>query len=233
MNIMRMKGRAKMMRTIKVTGKGKIEVKPDMIRLYVNTEGIYKEYEDTLRRSTEDTELLKDLFEILGFQRRDLKTVYFNVDTEYESYQGKDKSWKRRFKGYKYNHRMKIEFESDNKRLGQVLYALAHSPLKPELSIEYTVADVEKCKNELLHKAIEDSIKKVQVLATSANVKLGQIQSIDYSWGEIDFVTSPLNEMKLMECPDCDMSAPGSYDIDIEADDIAVTDTVTVIWEIL
>lgn len=233
MNIMRMKGRAKMMRTIKVTGKGKIEVKPDMIRLYVNTEGIYKEYEDTLCRSTEDTELLKDLFEILGFQRRDLKTVYFNVDTEYESYQGKDKSWKRRFKGYKYNHRMKIEFESDNKRLGQVLYALAHSPLKPELSIEYTVADVEKCKNELLHKAIEDSIQKAQVLATSANVKLGQIQSIDYSWGEIDFVTSPLNEMKLMECPDCDMSAPGSYDIDIEADDIAVTDTVTVIWEIL
>lgn len=233
MNIMRMKGRAKMMRTIKVTGKGKIEVKPDMIRLYVNTEGIYKEYEDTLRRSTEDTELLKDLFEILGFQRRDLKTVYFNVDTEYESYQGKDKSWKRRFKGYKYNHRMKIEFESDNKRLGQVLYALAHSPLKPELSIEYTVADVEKCKNELLHKAIEDSIQKAQVLATSANVKLGQIQSIDYSWGEIDFVTSPLNEMKLMECPDCDMSAPGSYDIDIEADDIAVTDTVTVIWKIL
>lgn len=35
MNIMRMKGRAKMMRTIKVTGKGKIAVKPDMIRLYV------------------------------------------------------------------------------------------------------------------------------------------------------------------------------------------------------
>ena len=47
-----------------------------------------KEYEDTLRRSTEDTELLKDLFEKLGFQRKDLKTVYFNVDTEYESYQG-------------------------------------------------------------------------------------------------------------------------------------------------
>ncbi|MFQ9575393.1 MAG: SIMPL domain-containing protein [Roseburia hominis] len=52
-----------MMRTIKVTGKGKIAVKPDMIRLYVNKEELCKEYEDTLRRSTEDTELLKDLFE--------------------------------------------------------------------------------------------------------------------------------------------------------------------------
>ena len=44
MNIMRMKGRAKMMRTIKVTGKGKIAVKPDKIRLYVNKEELCKEY---------------------------------------------------------------------------------------------------------------------------------------------------------------------------------------------
>ena len=99
---------------------------------------------------------------------------------------------------------------------------MAHSSLKPEFSIEYTVADVEKCKNELLHKAIEDSIQKAQVLTTAANVKLGEIQAIDYSWGEIDFVTKPMNEM----------SAPAAYDIDIEADDIDVTDTVTVVWEI-
>lgn len=91
---------------------------------------------------------------------------------------------------------------------------------------------VEKCKNELLHKAIEDSIQKAQVLTTAANVKLGEIQAIDYSWGEIDFVTKPLNEMRLMECTECEMSAPGAYDIDIEADDINVIDTATVIWEI-
>ena len=117
-------------------------------------------------------------------------------------------------------------------RMREVLYALAHSSLRPEFSIEYTVADVEKCKNELLHKAIEDSIQKAQVLTTAANVKLGEIQAIDYSWGEIDFVTKPLNEMRLMECTECEMSAPGAYDIDIEADDINVIDTATVIWEI-
>ena len=104
---------------------------------------------------------------------------------------------------------------------------------KPEFSIEYTVADVEKCKNELLHKAIEDSIQKAQVLTTAANVKLSEIQAIDYSWGEIDFVTKPMNEMRLMECTECEMSAPAAYDIDIEADDIDVTDTVTVVWEIV
>ena len=30
----------------------------------------------------------------------------------------------------------------------------------------------------------------------------------------------------------CEMSAPGAYDIVIEADDIDVTDTVTVVWTI-
>lgn len=125
---------------------------------------------------------------------------------------------------------MKIEFAADNKKLGQILYVLAHSSLKPELSIEYTIANVEKCKNELLHKAIEDSIQKAQALTTAANMKLGEIQAIDYSWGEIDFVTKLLNEMRLMECAECEMSALTAYDIDIEADDIDVTDTVTVVW---
>ena len=124
---------------------------------------------------------------------------------------------------------MKIEFAADNKRLGQVLYALAHSSLRPEFSIEYTVADVEKCKNELLHKAIEDSIQKAQVLTTAANVKLGEIQAIDYSWGEIDFVSRPLQEMSL-RCCEPEECESASYDMDIEPDDIDISDTVTVIW---
>ena len=37
-----------MMRIIKVTGKGKIAVKPDIIRLHVNKEELCKKYEDTL-----------------------------------------------------------------------------------------------------------------------------------------------------------------------------------------
>ena len=52
----------KMERLIKVTGKGKISVKPDMIRLYITKEELRKEYEATLKASTDDTEFLKDLF---------------------------------------------------------------------------------------------------------------------------------------------------------------------------
>jgi uncharacterized protein YggE len=37
--------------------------------------------------------------------------------------------------------------------------------------------------------------KKASVLAEASGVKLGNIPSIDYSWGEVDFVSRPLNEM--------------------------------------
>ena len=218
-----------MERTIRVTGKGKLSVKPDTIRLRINMEGIYPEYDETLQKSSEVVELLKDFVEKQGYERKELKTLYFNIDTEYESYQAKDKSWKRRFQGYKYVHRMKIEFPADNQRLGGMLYALAHCPVSPEFSIEYTVADPEASKNELLGKAVKDSMKKASVLAEASDVKLGEIINIDYSWGEIDFVSKPLHEMSL-RCCEPDESYSASYDMDIEPDDIDITDTVTVVW---
>lgn len=177
-----------MERTIRVTGKGNIPVKPDTIRLRISLEDIFREYDDALRHSADSVELLKDMFASLGYDRKALKTLYFNINTEYESYQDRDKSWKRRFKGYKYMHRMKLEFPADNKQLGKILYALAHCPVSPEFFIEYTVADPEAAKNELLGEAIKDSMAKANVLATAANVKLGNIVNIDYSWGEVDFV---------------------------------------------
>jgi hypothetical protein len=222
-----------MERMIRVTGKGKISVKPDLIRLRISLENTQPDYEDALRLSTQLTELLKDLFEELGFERKDLKTLYFNVDTEYESYQDSDKSWKRRFEGYKFVHRMKIEFSTDNALLGKVLYALAHCPAQPEFSIEYTVSDPERCKNELLGKAVCDSKEKAEVIAAAAGVTLGELVSIDYSWGEIDFVTRPVNEM-MLKCCDASLESeePNGYGIDIEANDIDVTDTVTIVWNI-
>lgn len=220
-----------MERTLKVTGKGRLLVKPDRIRLCLTCEDTCREYDRVLKMSGETTEALKDVFESLGFDRKQLKTLHFNIETVYESYQDSSNAWKRRFDGYKYVHRMKIEFDADNGLLGKVLYALSHCPAEPEFTIEYTVADPEKCKNELLAKAVRDSGEKAAVLADAAGVKLGNIVAIDYSWGEIDFVTRPVNEL-MMKRSEIACAPARAYNIDIEADDIDVSDTVTVVWKI-
>ena len=220
-------------RTIRVTGKGQIKVKPDTTRITMTLEGTYPEYGKALRHSSLYTEHLKDVLSAFGFERSDLKTLNFNVETEYESYKDKG-TYKQRFVGYKFRHMMKVEFPSDNDRLGKVLYALANCPVKPEFRLSYTVSDPEAAKNELLGKAVTDAKEKASVLTQAAGVTLKDIQSIDYSWGEIDFEYRPMNRMLMAdECLAAPMVAEGaSYDMDIEPDDIEVSDTVTALWEI-
>ena len=217
------------MRTIRVTGKGQLKVHPDMTRITVTLEGAGWEYGETLQRSSEDTERIRNLLVPFGFAGTDLKTLRFGVETVYESYKVGD-TYKRRFNGYQFTHVMKVEFESDNTRLGKILYALAKSSLKPEFSLSYTVKDPEAAKNELLEKAMRDAAAKAGVLSGAAGLKLGEIRNVDYSWGRIDFEVSPI--ARNLEMCEALPSPAGGYDLDIEPDDIEVQDTVTVVWEI-
>ena len=217
------------MRTIRVTGKGMIKVHPDMTRITITLRGLNRDYAAILEQSSKATEAIKDLLVPFGFARTDLKTLRFGVDTEHESYKEKGE-YKQRFIGYSYAHTLKVEFESDNKLLGQILYALAHCSMNPEFRISYTVKDPETMKNELLGKAVQDAMAKASVLSGVAGLRLGDIQAVDYSWGEVDFEVRNTNALCCNENLACELSP--SYDLDIEPDDIDVEDTVTVVWEI-
>ena len=218
------------MRTIRVTGRGQIKVRPDMTRITMTLTGLFKDYGETLQHSSRQTEALAEVLSAFGFERADLKTLSFNVDTEYESYRDRNNDYKQRFVGYRFNHILKVEFESDNDRLGKILHALAHCSIRPEFRISYTVKDPEATKNLLLGNAVTDAKEKAAVLTQAAGIALKEIQSIDYSWGEINFEYSPMRGAVLTEC--CEVPMAKSYDLDIEPDDIDVSDTVTVIWEI-
>ena len=218
-----------MERTIRVTGKGKLSVKPDVTRLIFTLDGTREEYDAALRLSSESTDQLKTALSQYGFKNEDFKTTYFNVESVYDSYQDKDGMWKQRFVGYRFSHCLKLEFPVDNERLGKMLYSLGHSTVSPEIRIEYTISDPEAAKNELLAKAVADSRIKADILSKAAGVVLGEIVTIDYSWSEMEFVSRPMNKMML--CSDSAVTEE-CCNLNIEADDISVTDTVTVVWTI-
>lgn len=214
-----------MERTIRVKGNGKISVKPDTIKIMIKAEGLCWNYDETIEQSTQDTRILRDALKNAGLDPKDLKTTYFSIDSKYESYRDKNDDYKEKFVGYEYEHRTYIKFENDNKILGKVLYELAHCDVKVKFEINHTVKDKEKVKNDLLEKAVEDSTTKAKVLAKASGVKLKEILSIDYSWGEIEIYSETMNDLRVCE-------AASRYDIDIEADDIDVQDTVTITWTI-
>lgn len=219
------------MREMRVTGRGRISVKPDRIRLMLTLSDVKKDYDKALKEASAKSTELQKAFCGCGFSEEDLKTVNFSVDAEYTGYSDKDGNWKQRFVGYRFNQMLKIEFPLDNDKLGQILYALAKSGVKSEFRIQYTVSDPEACRNELLGKAVSDAKEKAAVLAEASGVKLGAIQTIDYSFGTMEIYSEPVNfrSMKVAEscCEDT------AYGMNIVADDIQLDDNVTVSFEII
>lgn len=216
------------MKTIRVTGIGSVSVKPDTTSLRITFGGIYKDYEETVRQSAEKTKILREAIEKSGLPGGALKTKDFSIESEYESYRDYNNDYKKRFLGYKFYHKTQIQFPKDNKMLGRILYELSLCSVKVEFSIDYTVKDKDAVKKEVIKRAIENSREKAEIMAIAAGVSLGEVQSIDYSWGEIDIRTSPVDKLEVRKS----YALEPSYDIDIEPDDIDLTDTVTMVWEI-
>lgn len=88
--------------------------------------------------------------------------------------------------------------------------------------------DKDAVKKEVIKRAVENSREKAEIMAIAARVNLGEVQSIDYSWGEIDIRTSPFDKFELKKS----YALESSYDIYIEPDDIDLAETVTMVWEI-
>ncbi len=218
-----------MERTVKVTGKAKVAVRPDRIRLMITAKGEKASYEEALGQSAEQAKLLWECFEGLGFQRSDLKTVSFQVHTKYENCKEKG-NWKQKFVGYEFRQELKIEFGVDNQMLAKILHGLAHSTVEPEFHIVYTVKDEESVKNHLLGKAVEDAKTKAQVLTEAAGVKLGKMISIDYSWEEMEIVSRPRGRMMALAASGD--AVADTCEMDVEPEDISVSDHVTVVWGI-
>ena len=216
-----------MQRTIRVKGKGKISVKPDMIKLDIIANEVCKEYDEVIEKSTLCIKKLKETVERAGLSGKELKTVKFDVDSKYESYRDKNDNYKSRLVGFQYTQNLYIQFPNDNSQLGKILYELSHCDINVEFSIKHTVKDITAVKNELLVNAVQDSKNKAEFLSKASGATLGDIINIDYSWGEIEIYSEPIQNYCLAERT---ISEP--YNIDIEAEDIDLQDTVTIVWEI-
>ena len=217
-----------MERAMKVTGKGKLYVKPDQIRLTMNLTAVKESYEEAMSLSSAQVKQLKDSFAGLGFQENALKTLSFRVDSKYENYRDGDE-WKQRFVGYEFQHSLKLEFDSDNEMLGRVLSALAKSGVKPEFHIDYTVKDKEAVKLQLIGKAVEDSKAKAEVLAKAAGVQLKEISKMEYSWEPEDIIVRPMPKML---AANFSMDQDEACQMNINPEDIELTDSVTIVWGI-
>ena len=219
-----------MTRTIKVTGKSNVKASPDYTRINLTISDTLMEYDACLAKSVEDMNIIVECIKEFGFERKELKTSNFEINRKTEGYRDKHNDWKYRFIGYEYTENLNFTFKNDNKRLGKILYALAHLSIIPQINVSYFCSDVEAVKNQLLELAIKDAKKKAELLTGASGVKLCEILDIDYSWINVSFES---DEMRFCQPMALEYSCAGSaYNVDIEPEDISASDNVRITFRI-
>jgi uncharacterized protein YggE len=214
-------------RELVVKGIGKAAAAPDLIVLNMNLEVCERDYERTMRRSSEMLEMLRAAIVSAGHDGKDMKTTSFNINTKYESYR-ENGGHKQRFVGYACYHGLKLEFDLNMTMLGETLCAIAGCEAKPSFNIQFSIKDPNAISEQLLESAVENAKWKAMVLAKAAGVTLGVIQRIDYNWSELHLYSQTDYQMSDMML--CEASAPMA--MDIEPEDVNVSDTATIVWAI-
>lgn len=214
-------------RTITVKGIGKVSIKPDLIILSMTINTLDKDYGKSMAVAANQLEALRAAITSVGFSKDDLKTTNFTVDTKYDNRQDQHGNYQRVFQGFQCSHQLKLEFGFNTIQLGDTLAAISHCSAKPEFSIRFSVKDKQAVSDALLRDAAENARKKAVILCEASSVKLGDLISIDYNWGELNVFSPTRYEME-----DRCLSAAPCGAIDIEPDDINTSDTVTFVWRI-
>jgi len=218
------------MRTITVKGTGNVTAKPDYIVIRFQLEARNTDYEKTMSIASGQIDAVTLALLNAGFPKGSLKTTGFNVQTERESVRDRNGDHKYVFAGYSCRQQMKLAFDFDSRLLGRTLSAIASATVDPQLSIAFTVKDPNAVSEALLRDAALNARQKAEILCAASDVKLGQLITIDYNWGELDVYSDTRYCMEEKCMP---MGAANAFDADIDPDDIRVNDTATFVWEIV
>lgn len=215
-------------RQIRVTGKAKLSIPPDMTVLEVYLNGRFPTYEETAAGSEKETAIVREEVARAGFDPEEIKTAGFGIEAVYDEYMDERLGkWIRNLDGYQYRHTMRLRFQNDNDLLNRLLQEISRGPVAVEFSIGYAVEDEEAVKNDLIAGAVADAREKAKVLAEAAGVAVGELLAVDYTRGDLGLYRDPVGMLK--------RNMGGGeifHGIDFRPEEIQVEDTVTVIWGI-
>ncbi len=212
---------------IRVTGEGKVSVPPDTIEVGLQLSELDKNYTKSLEKVDKKVNLLKKEMEKIDI--KDVKTQNFSVRPKINRTYGNN-IYKDKFEGYETYHSLKISFDYNTSKLGEVVNAISTSLSEPRLTISFTVKKLDGLKEKALKNAVENAKKDAEALALALGVELGEILSINHSFGEVRYSYPNSAEFMAKSCEaEC---CAGSSLSEISVDDIDFSANVTIEWKI-
>lgn len=187
-----------------------------------------KEYVKSVENANKRIEMLQNAVVSSGFAKEDLKTLAFNVSTNYEGETDEHGRYRNVFAGYVCRYTLKLSFDMDAKRLAQTLTAISESGANAEFSIKFTVKYPERVSAELLVSATENARQKAEVLCAASGAKLGMLIKINYDWTDVNVFSPSVYKMEMER----GVAVAGAVP-EFEPENIESNDSAVFIWEII
>ena len=211
-----------MKKTITVRGTGKVSASPDKVIFKMTLKTSHADYRKCMKLADTRSDLLKSALMKKNFSEEDIKTADFNIKQDY--HWGKNNI--KIIDEWYCSHVLKVEFPFDIVHLREILDAVTSCGIQFEISLDFTVEDSEALEEKMLENAAKDARKKAELLCIASGAKLGELLSINYSWGEINIISHTEYEGEFDDCLPPG-AAPG-----IVPEEIKVKDSATFIWAI-
>lgn len=155
--------------SLKLTGKGRVEVKPNIavVTLGVITEN--KSLKDAQKENAVVMNKVLQTIKSFGIESNDIQTSYYNVSPQYDYVEGKQI-----FKDYKVSNYVKITIK-DMDITGQVIDAAVEAGANYVGSVNFTVQNESKYYNQALNLAIKDAIFKVKDIERNFGYRINEV----------------------------------------------------------
>ncbi|MFT4678387.1 MAG: hypothetical protein ACI84C_002875 [Flavobacteriales bacterium] len=211
-----------MERLVKVTGIGRIAVKPNTIILNLPLSQVDQVYRNSIQMLNREVSMLKDIISKNGLAKDEVKTLDYRIERKTT---WNDKTKECDFVGYSASHDMEVEFPFDLDRLNSIATDLSNQLAGVNLTVSFGVKESEKHNRDLIEKAVSDAQKNARYLAHASGIDLGLIQSVVYAFEEVIFRSESYSTS--------DYSGELLDNmIDVNPADIKAEKNVTITWEI-
>lgn len=208
-------------RELKITGTGRLDILPDQVRVHLPVAAASFNFEESASLLNQKTAVLETIAIDNGLAKNALKTSNYSIG---EDWRYDKKTEERVLNGFKASQNLNLTLPLDFTLVGKVLNAIAASGHDITFQLYFDVANKASHNDELIKKAIADAERAAFTICAAAQIKLGNILRIDYSFSELH-----IQEHMFMAAD----SAAGFSDISINPEEISAEKNITMVWEII
>ncbi|MBD2780018.1 oxidative stress defense protein [Xenorhabdus sp. 42] len=210
---------------ISTSGNAIIKAAPDMATLMINVSETQKSAADAKKKVDERVAKYFDFLKNNGIEKKDIDAANLRTQPEYQYDQ---KTGKSNITGYRASRSVEVKVHKLD-QLNTLLDGALKAGLNEINSVQFSVENPQRYRDEARQKAIENAIQQATALAKGFSGKLGPVYSINYR--APDAVPMPMSRQKyqaaLMAAPVAD-SASETY----EPQSIEFSDHVDAVFEL-